>query len=59
MNLLTSVELHQCGQIGVIITIITEDVTFFWGEVLSTAATFITFFLLSPYLLGILLSSSL
>lgn len=33
MNLLASVELHQCGQTEVIITIIiTEDAAFFLGE---------------------------
>lgn len=43
MNLLTSVELHQCGQAEVIITIITQDVAFFLGEVLSTTASFVWF----------------
>lgn len=48
MNLLTSVELHQCGQTEVIITVITEEMSLFWGEALSATAYFISFFLLSP-----------
>lgn len=51
-------ELHQCRQTEVINSIITGDVTFSLGGVLTVTVYFITFSLLSPYLLEIALASS-
>lgn len=57
MNLLTSVELHQCGQCELIITVITEHMAVLLGEDLCARAYFSTFSCLAHTLDCIVITS--